>query len=189
MGGPGSGKSLQAGLIKACNHISIGALLRRIIKDPYHPKAQYFNSLMQQGKLIPDEEVLQILKKALDLQNDRYFLLDGFPRTQEQWQSHKNLFGTPVGIVNFQLSRELMYQRLLARKRTDDTSAIAQIRLDEYYNKIAPLALSIIKECHSRAYTIDASQNIDEVHMAFINALNNLTNNTFSVDVTYQPKL
>jgi adenylate kinase len=86
IGPQGSGKGTQAKILsKDLNilHISTGDLLRGAEGD----LKQELNDYMNQGKLVPDELIVKILKKRInqpDAQNG--FILDGFPRNISQNQ-------------------------------------------------------------------------------------------------------
>ncbi|MFA5856491.1 MAG: nucleoside monophosphate kinase [Candidatus Pacearchaeota archaeon] len=90
-GPQGSGKGTQAVVISQklnIPHISVGDLLRGttgVLKIE-------LDSYMNQGKLVPDELTIKILKERL-LNNDckKGFILDGFPRNLNQLEMLKNI--------------------------------------------------------------------------------------------------
>lgn len=87
LGPPGAGKGTQAKLISekfSIPHISTGDIFRKNIseKTPLGIEAKTY---MDNGKLVPDEVTIGIVKDRLmedDCKNG--FLLDGFPRTVKQ---------------------------------------------------------------------------------------------------------
>jgi adenylate kinase len=87
LGPPGAGKGTQAKLISEkfqIPHISTGDIFRKNIseKTPLGIEAKTY---MDNGKLVPDEVTIGIVKDRLiedDCKNG--FLLDGFPRTVKQ---------------------------------------------------------------------------------------------------------
>ncbi|WPC41738.1 adenylate kinase [Clostridium sp. JS66] len=87
LGPPGAGKGTQAKLISekfSIPHISTGDIFRKNIseKTPLGIEAKAY---MDNGKLVPDEVTIGIVKDRLmedDCKNG--FLLDGFPRTVKQ---------------------------------------------------------------------------------------------------------
>ncbi|HEY0309478.1 MAG TPA: nucleoside monophosphate kinase [Acidobacteriaceae bacterium] len=94
LGAPGVGKGTQAKALMAIwgvPQISTGDILRAIKNDPVKaqtPVGHMAKSLMEQGLLVPDELVNDLV--ALRLQEPdtaRGFILDGFPRTlgQAEW--------------------------------------------------------------------------------------------------------
>ena len=87
IGAPGSGKGTQAKKMKAelgYAHISTGDLLRASVKEGSE-LGQRAKSYMDQGALVPDSLVIDLLKEALERpEAEKGFILDGFPRTLAQ---------------------------------------------------------------------------------------------------------
>lgn len=117
MGIQGSGKGTQAKIIaekEKLAHISSGDLLRALTPDS--PLKAEADSFMQQGKLIPDELMLRILKDRLsneDCQNG--FILDGFPRNLEQAKSLDTAGIKIDNAFNIEISDEEAIKRLKGR--------------------------------------------------------------------------
>ena len=90
LGAPGAGKGTQAKVIADkydIPHISTGDIFRANIKGET-PLGMKAKSYMDQGLLVPDELVLDLIADRLqqdDCQNG--FVLDGFPRTIPQAKS------------------------------------------------------------------------------------------------------
>lgn len=84
IGPQGSGKGTQAAIISkelGISHISTGNLFRNA-KDELK---QELDEYMEQGKLVPDELTLKILKQRLyQADSKNGFILDGFPRNLNQ---------------------------------------------------------------------------------------------------------
>jgi adenylate kinase len=146
IGPPGAGKGTQAErLVKLLNiaHVSTGDLLRQAISQETELGKQA-SGYMQAGKLVPDELVLQIIGECLkDPKLEPGCLFDGFPRNVDQAKSLDTLLqdrGTPLAMVlELQVDREELVQRLLARKRPDDTPDTISNRLEVYKNETAPV--------------------------------------------------
>ncbi|MDR2772432.1 MAG: adenylate kinase [Elusimicrobiota bacterium] len=83
LGAPGAGKGTQAKKIVekfAIVHLSTGDMFREAKQSN-----KVIADLMQAGKLIPDEIVVDMIKKRLKKDDvKKGFLLDGFPRTLNQ---------------------------------------------------------------------------------------------------------
>lgn len=175
MGGPGSGKSVQARLLgEKYHHVSTGELLRKLSNDPLHPQAQQIKALMQTGALIPDTTLFGLLDKAILPNAGRICLLDGFPRTFKQWALFKAAFGTPMGIIDFHAPRSCLWERLSGRLREDDNPAAIESRLNQFEKEIVPLAQVIKTECKDRAFTVNANQSVEAVHSDLLKALDKL---------------
>jgi adenylate kinase len=87
MGPQGSGKGTQAKLLAkgfGLVHISVGDIFRWHIqnKTKLGSKVQRY---LNEGRLVPDEMVDDVVKERLDIHDWRYgFVLDGFPRNAQQ---------------------------------------------------------------------------------------------------------
>jgi adenylate kinase len=146
LGAPGSGKGTQAEYIAQryhIAHISTGDLLRAEVAagTPLGKKAK---QIMESGGLVSDEIMLGMIGERLakdDVNNG--FLLDGFPRTLTQAEALDQLLGKlyqPIDVVVFfDVDYGEIMQRLLARKRADDTEQTIRKRLEVYEAQTAPL--------------------------------------------------
>ncbi|CAN1854350.1 UMP-CMP kinase 3 [Linum perenne] len=85
LGGPGSGKGTQCTNIVenfGYTHLSAGDLLRAEIKSGSE-NGTMIQNMIKEGKIVPSEVTIKLLEKAiLDNGNDK-FLIDGFPRNEE----------------------------------------------------------------------------------------------------------
>ncbi len=85
-GPPGAGKGTQAQLLKdklGLVHISSGDLFRFHIQQGTEFGARA-SEYMNQGRLVPDELVLDMLLDKVLESGQNGFILDGFPRTRDQ---------------------------------------------------------------------------------------------------------
>ena len=85
-GPPGAGKGTQAGLLeerRGLVQISTGDILRAAMKNetPVGKKAKKY---VENGELVPDEVVRTLAEHAIADENYDDFVLDGYPRTQQQ---------------------------------------------------------------------------------------------------------
>jgi adenylate kinase len=151
-GPPGSGKGTQSEKLISkygLKHLSTGDLLRSEISGQT-PLGQAVKSLMAEGKLVPDEIVIEMIDSALDNnQHVNGFLFDGFPRTTAQAEALDKLLaqkGTQIAIVlALQVSHKELIKRLLNRGRTSDRSddvneEVIDARINEYEKKTAAVA-------------------------------------------------
>lgn len=87
LGPPGSGKGSQAKFVVdryGVAHISTGDLLRDAVKA-VTDLGKKASEIMQQGSLVPDELVTELIAQFLDAGDvSSGFLLDGFPRSMNQ---------------------------------------------------------------------------------------------------------
>lgn len=86
-GPPGAGKGTQAEILRDklnLMHLSTGDILRKHVREGT-PLGQKAKPIMEQGQLIPDALVIDLMREELKaLKPGQGFLLDGFPRTIEQ---------------------------------------------------------------------------------------------------------
>ena len=151
-GPPGSGKGTQSERLIAkygLKHLSTGDLLRNEIAGQT-PLGMAVKNLMAEGKLVPDEIVIEMIDVAIENNlKVNGFLFDGFPRTTAQAEALDKLLaqkGTEIAIVlALQVSQEELIARLLNRGRTSDRSddvneEIIAARIAEYEKKTAAVA-------------------------------------------------
>lgn len=122
VGSPGSGKgTLSARLHEAypsLSTVSAGDLLRRHIQEGT-PLGKEAASVVSRGGLMPDERMMDMVRSEVDARGDADFLLDGFPRTQEQARLlDAALAGSkrPLNlIVNLAVPESVILKRILNR--------------------------------------------------------------------------
>ena len=151
-GAPGSGKGTQSEvLIKTYGlfHISTGDVLRDHIKrgTQLGKTAQEF---INQGQLIPDELMVNILASVVDDNKEAAkngVIFDGFPRTIAQAEALEQMLSqrnTKVSaVIGLDVPEEILIGRLLNRGkesgRSDDNLETITSRLEVYNNQTAPL--------------------------------------------------
>ncbi len=151
-GAPGSGKGTQSEvLIKTYGlfHISTGDVLRDHIKrgTALGKTAQEY---INQGQLIPDELMVNILASVMDDNKDaaaKGVIFDGFPRTIPQAEALEEMLqqrDTKVSaVIGLDVPEEILIGRLLNRGkesgRSDDNLETITSRLEVYNNQTAPL--------------------------------------------------
>jgi adenylate kinase len=122
-GAPGVGKGTQAKLIsKKLNipQISTGDMLRDAVKSETE-LGKKASLLMNQGKLVPDEIMLELIRDRI-LHDDCKpgFILDGFPRTIAQAEELDRLFSElklpDVTCIEIHVPNEEIIKRLVSRR-------------------------------------------------------------------------
>ena len=164
MGVAGAGKSMQ-GRLFADEHgyawISTGELFRVLVTGERRQQ-------MLEGKLLSDDEVIELVDRTLKLIDLRQeFLLDGFPRTKVQtdWLLGEVKSGRLklTAVFNLTATPDVVKQRLLARGRVDDTEEAITKRFEEYKTTTLPI-VDYFKQAGTPVYTIDADQDPITVH-------------------------
>ncbi|HLX92448.1 MAG TPA: adenylate kinase [Puia sp.] len=172
-GPPGSGKGTQSERLIAkygLKHLSTGDLLRHEIAGRT-PLGMAVKTLMAEGKLVPDEIVIEMIDAAIE--NNPHingFLFDGFPRTTAQAEALDKLLsqrGTEIAIVlALQVSHEELIKRLLNRGRTSDRSddvneEVIVARIVEYEKKTSAVAEHYKK--YGKVQYIKGEGNVDDI--------------------------
>ena len=144
LGPPGAGKGTQASLISETNdylHLSTGELLRNEV-DKMTTLGIKIKDIINSGKLVNDELVLEIVKQNLVLSKQGW-ILDGYPRNISQADSLTKVLhelNQPLEKVFYlSLDEEILVKRLINRGRTDDNEKIIRTRLEIYKESTQPL--------------------------------------------------
>ena len=122
-GAPGFGKGTQAKLISEnyqIPQISTGDMLREAVKEKT-PLGKKASELMNEGKLVPDEIMLELIKDRISREDaSNGFILDGFPRTIAQAEGLDNLFSElqlpNVICIEIDVPSAEIIQRLVSRR-------------------------------------------------------------------------
>lgn len=118
LGGPGAGKGTQAKIIAQkydIPHISTGDIFRANIKEgtPLGLKAK---SYMDQGALVPDELVIDLVSDRLTWDDAKDgFVLDGFPRTIPQAQALEEALKGMGTSIDYAIDIEVPDQKIIDR--------------------------------------------------------------------------
>ena len=149
-GAPGSGKGTQSERIVekyGINHISTGDVLRAEIKNGTE-LGKTAKGYIDQGQLIPDELMIDILASVFDsFKDSKGVIFDGFPRTIAQSEALKKMLaerGQDVSVmVDLDVPEEELMVRLIKRGkdsgRADDNEETIKKRLHVYHSQTAPL--------------------------------------------------
>eukprot|EP00092_Neocalanus_flemingeri_P000476 GFUD01000506.1.p1 GENE.GFUD01000506.1~~GFUD01000506.1.p1 ORF type:complete len:182 (+),score=63.29 GFUD01000506.1:156-701(+) len=171
IGGPGSGKGTQCDSIAGkfgFTHLSSGDLLRREVVAGTPRGVQLFR-MMEQGMLVPDEEVVGLIKDAMaaKFEKTKGFVIDGFPATLAQAKLFEEKISAPTKIIVFDVKDEVMKIRLKERDNFDDKPESVLKRIDTYTSETKP----VIKEYSNSVITINADQKSDVVFAAVCKAI------------------
>ncbi|KAI4370317.1 hypothetical protein MLD38_018680 [Melastoma candidum] len=169
LGGPGSGKGTQcANIVEhfGYTHLSAGDLLRAEIKSGSE-NGTMIQNMIKEGKIVPSEVTIKLLQKAMQESGNDKFLIDGFPRNEENRAAFEAVTKiTPEFVLFFDCSEEEMEKRLLGRNqgREDDNIETIRKRFKVYLESSLP----VIEYYNSKGKVrkIDAAKPIDEVFEA-----------------------
>ena len=134
LGAPGSGKGTQAKKLMAERHIpqiSTGDMLRAAVAEGTR-FGQKAKEIMERGELVPDDVMLGIISERL-AQPDAAdgFILDGFPRTEQQALDLEELLdqlGTPLdAAVLMDVDFDILMKRLTGRRTCSKTGKLLNV--------------------------------------------------------------
>ena len=149
-GAPGSGKGTQSERIVekyGINHISTGDVLRAEIKNGTE-LGKTAKGYIDQGQLIPDELMIDILASVFDsFKDSKGVIFDGFPRTIAQAEALKKMLAERGQDVSVMLDLEVPEEELMVRLikrgkdsgRADDNEETIKKRLHVYHSQTSPL--------------------------------------------------
>lgn len=148
LGGPGSGKGTNCSKIVeefGYVHLSAGDLLREE-RNSGSELAEMINNFIAEGKIVPAEITVRLLRAAMEKSGKNKFLVDGFPRDIDNlkcWEENM----TDICHVQFLLfldcPQEIMLGRLLERGKTsgrnDDNEESIRKRFKTYEESTRPI--------------------------------------------------
>ena len=135
LGPPGAGKGTQAKVLSKefkSLHVSTGDMLRDAVKNETEV-GKVAKGYMDKGELVPDNVVIDIVKERISKDDAKNgFMLDGFPRTDEQAIKLDEAL-TSAGkkldlVLYFKTSEEISISRLSGRRVCPACGAIFHIK-------------------------------------------------------------
>lgn len=188
IGPSGCGKSTQAKLVAekyGLTHLSTGQLLRDEIAaaSELGLKAKSF---IDNGNLVPDEIVFDILTTNFAKLNNQNFIVDGFPRMLSQGQFIENYLSThnqPLDlIIHLDVTFEEIQTRRAARgiefqdqNRTDSTPEAIAAR-QKFYDDNNGLIMDYFQS-KNLLFRVDGNRPIEPIFEDICQKINNLPKN------------
>jgi adenylate kinase len=149
-GPPGAGKGTQAVKIAekfGWKHVSTGDILRAEVSQGTELGLKV-KAVMDAGHLVSDDLLIEIMESVfLRYKDSPGFVLDGFPRTNNQAVELDKLLAkhgqTVTKVIALEVDEEELVKRLLNRAieqgRMDDTEEVIKNRLIQYHKHTKPL--------------------------------------------------
>ena len=134
IGAPGSGKGTQSrefiekhGFVQ----LSTGDVLRAAIKAGTE-LGNLAKSYMDQGKLVPDTVMIDLVKNYMSEQSGKSVILDGFPRTVAQAESLDAMLKSKSDkidkVIYFKINPQILIDRLTGRRTCTNCGEIYHVR-------------------------------------------------------------
>ena len=178
-GAPGAGKGTYSSRLQnqlGVDVIAMGDIFRESVKQNSE-LGKKVKSYVEQGALVPDDVVVEVLKDRLSkIPADKGFLLDGFPRTIEQAKTLEGIAKIDV-ILQLDVPDEIIIERLSSRRICKNCSAVYNIRF------LKPKVEGICDKCGGELY----QRNDDNIEV-IQNRLNIYKTQTAPLIVYYREK-
>ncbi|KAJ8651127.1 hypothetical protein MRB53_004150 [Persea americana] len=166
LGGPGSGKGTQcANIVEhfGYTHLSAGDLLRAEIKSGSE-NGTMIQNMIQEGKIVPSEVTVKLLQRAMQESENDKFLIDGFPRNEENRAAFEEVTKiVPEFVLFFNCPEEEMEKRILNRNqgRVDDNVETIRKRFKVFVESSLPVIEYYSSK--GKVQKIDAAKSVAEV--------------------------
>jgi adenylate kinase len=172
MGVAGAGKSVQGRILAEKNGyrwLSSGELLRQYIDGEKRQD-------MLRGKLLDDDELIDIFSKTILNKGADKLILDGFPRTlvQAQWllEQHKQGKVNIELVILLEVPKAIVKERLLDRGRLDDNDQAINKRFEEHEKMTIPI-INLYKTHGIRIHEVDGNKPVEVVSQSIESSLKN----------------
>ncbi|KAF2885740.1 hypothetical protein ILUMI_20444 [Ignelater luminosus] len=175
LGGPGAGKGTQCQrIVKDFEfvHLSAGDLLREERAKPGSEYGELIESYIRDGKIVPVDITCSLLERAMQESGKNKFLIDGFPRNQDNLDGWNRRVASKVKllfVLYFDCPLEVCTNRCLSRGaagsgRSDDNIESLHKRFNTYTSETKPIIdyyrnLNLVQQ-------IDATKSADDVYDA-----------------------
>ncbi|XP_022155756.1 UMP-CMP kinase 3-like isoform X2 [Momordica charantia] len=166
LGGPGSGKGTQCAYIVehfGFTHLSAGDLLRAEMKSG-SANGLMIKSMINEGNIVPSEVTVKLLERAMEESGNDKFLIDGFPRNDENRAAFEAVTGIePAFVLFFDCPEEEMERRILNRNQGREDDNIETIR--KRFKVFLESSLPVVEyyESIGKVQKIDAARPVEEV--------------------------
>ncbi|KAJ6691189.1 NUCLEOTIDE KINASE [Salix koriyanagi] len=144
LGGPASGKGTQCPKIVehfGFTHLCVGELLEEETKSGSE-NGKMIRNFKLEGKIVPSEVTVGILQQAMQQSENKKFIIDGFPRNEENLATfEKTVKVEPEFVLFFDCPEEELKRRLLSRNqgRADDNPVTIEKRLEVFKESTLPI--------------------------------------------------
>lgn len=170
LGGPGSGKGTNcARIVETFGyvHLSAGDLLREE-RNSGSELAEMINTFIRDGKIVPAEVTVRLLRNAMEKSGAHKFLIDGFPRDINNlrvWTEQMDALVDVQFLLFLDCPEDVMMARLLERGKTsgrnDDNEESIKKRFKTYEESTRPIIEHFRKL--GKVRSVDANRHIEHV--------------------------
>ena len=167
----GSGKGTQGRALAEIfgwRWLSVGEVIRQTGE---------YKELTDSGKLIPDEDVINLMNRQIEKAEDEGFevILDGYPRSATQAKYIvENMIDKINGAVMLDVPREELLKRLELRGRDDDKERASIERRFKAFEENIPPIVKMFEEAGVQVVHVDGVGKVGEVTDRLVDAVKRL---------------
>ncbi|XP_050386115.1 probable adenylate kinase 6, chloroplastic [Argentina anserina] len=170
LGCPGVGKGTYASRLSTLlgvPHIATGDLVRDELSSK-GPLAHQLEEVVNQGRLVSDEIIIDLLSKRLEASSAKGltgFILDGFPRTIRQAENLEGVTEIDL-VVNLKLREEALLAKCLGRRVCSECGGnynVASIDIKAEEGNPAMYMAALLPPPHCASKLISRSDDTEEV--------------------------
>lgn len=186
IGAPGSGKNTLCDSLKEnfnLKHFGAGDLLREEIKKKTEEGIE-IEKIINEGKIVPVKITVNLIRKKMEeLGRENIFLIDGYPRNEDNINGWNSVFDGEsntakiLGMINLDCSEETCFKRLLSRSetsgRSDDNKEVMKKRFDTFKRESA-IVVDLMKKSVD-IFTVDAEKSPKEVYESTVEYMTKIT--------------
>ncbi|XP_038680809.1 UMP-CMP kinase 3-like isoform X2 [Tripterygium wilfordii] len=124
-------------------------------------------NMINEGKIVPSEVTIKLLQKAMEESGNDKFLIDGFPRNEENRAAFEAVTKIePEFVLFFDCPEEEMERRILSRNqgRADDNVETIRKRFKVFLESSLPVVEYY--DAKGKVRKIDAAKPVEEVFEA-----------------------
>lgn len=161
-------------------HLSAGELLRKELESG-SPNGKLISNVLAEGKIVPVQITLDLLKNEIQKSTFNRFLIDGFPRNLDNlqgWDSCMDDICDLEAVFYLDCPEEVLEQRLLTRGKTsgrsDDNKETVKKRLLTFRQDTMPI-VEHYREM-GKLVTIPGNQTIERVFASAFHAFQGTIN-------------
>ncbi len=169
--GCGKGTQVKALLEKVPNHLyyEMGQTLRALMSNN-NLIWSYIKDVVDNGEMVDNFITHELITTSLQIcqNNNKYIIIDGFPRVMEQadfFIEKMNTLNRDYIVIHFELSKEKALERMMKRAeiewRKDDTPAVMEQRISIFMNETMPVIKRF--EEMGKVITINADDTIENI--------------------------
>jgi len=177
IGKPGCGQKLQGKKVSEnlgdCSHIHLEGLIRHEMLRKSSMKLDQIN----ENKLVPSKDLVEVLYEKICNKNTNYILIDGFPKIEENITEWKKIIGKKfkiLALIHLNISNEIMYER-----EKEKIEEMGKNYLEKKYKRFMENTVKIIDKLKSQInyFEINGEQDQEIITKEIIDKLKKLIEN------------